>query len=440
MQNDNNRGIPNNGVTGAAFAHADVMDSGLTLSPDGAVNHDEVTRDGHLPASRIDEVDFMQLTDGSLVEMIENPEDPSRTSLAVCKDKEVRRTDEVESAGKLFRPIPRDGFARHIRLPNGAAPYQSVRCLLVKIMTFLNKCLDVSDSDRILLASFVVATWFIDRLPVAPYIALVGLPSSGKSTVLRVLRLVCRRSLLTADISSAGFYQACDQLTPTLLIDETATAGDRRSLFHLLRIGTSRDAVTLRKNQSFKVFGAKVVSWVELPRDEALNSRCVIISLNESRRTDLLRPTDPAIVAEAEALQQQLLQYRLECLNTVSLDPTPGDENLISRDRDLFQAFALAAEPWRKILARIFTQQQALTQEPLFPKHAAVLYHLYSTIHAPMDATGELGTVKNLADLLNRTLGLLGESMRLNPREVGARLRLSVLPGASAVRRAGTCS
>jgi hypothetical protein len=119
-------------------------------------------------------------------------------------------------------------------------------------------------------------------------------PCPGRTTrfgqVDGALSLICRRSLLTADISSAAFYQVCDQLTPTLLIDETATAGNRRSLFHLLRTGTSRDAVALRKNQSFHAFGAKVVAWLELPHDAALNSRCVIITLNETRRTDLLRP------------------------------------------------------------------------------------------------------------------------------------------------------
>ncbi len=403
----------------------DVLHPESAVANNGAAMHADVTgvSDRHPSASRIEEIDFAELADGTLVEMVEDPKDPSRSCLAVCKGKEVRITGEVESAGKLMRPISRDGdYVRHIRLPNGAAPYQSVRSLLTKILIFLNKCVDVSDCDRILLATFVVATWFVDRLPVAPYIALVGLPSSGKSTVLRVLRLLCRRSLLTADISSAAFYQVCDELTPTLLIDETATAGDRRSLYHLLRIGTSRDTVTLRKNQSFSAFGAKVVAWVEVPHDGALNSRSVIISLNESRRTDLLRPTDPGILAEAEALQQQLLQYRLGCLNTVSLSPTAGDEILISRDRDLYQAFALGAEPWRKTLVRIFAQQQALTRESLFPKHAAVLYQLYAMIHEPMDATGELGTVKNVADLLNRTLGLLGDSMRLNPREVGAAL------------------
>jgi hypothetical protein len=37
------------------------------------MHHDEVTRDYDTPASRIQEIDFVQLGDGSLVEMIEIP-------------------------------------------------------------------------------------------------------------------------------------------------------------------------------------------------------------------------------------------------------------------------------------------------------------------------------------------------------------------------------
>ena len=79
-------------------------------------------------------------------------------------------------------------------------------------------------SDVSLIAAFVVSTWFIEDLAVAPYLALVGPPRSGKTTLLQVLNLVCRRPLLTADITSAAFYEVYEKLTPTLLVDETPPA------------------------------------------------------------------------------------------------------------------------------------------------------------------------------------------------------------------------
>jgi hypothetical protein len=117
----------------------------------------------------------------------------------------------------------------------------------------------------------------------------VGLPRSGKTTGLRLLELLCRRSLLTSDITSASFYATCNLVTPTMLIDETATAGDRRALFHLLRVGSTKGSVVIRKNKAFNAYCPKVVCWTELPNDTALNSRCVIIPLQESERTNLRR-------------------------------------------------------------------------------------------------------------------------------------------------------
>jgi hypothetical protein len=56
----------------------------------------------------------------------------------------------------------------------------------------------------------------------------IGQISAGQTT-LRFLDLLCRRSLLTSDITSASFYATTNLVTPTLLIDEKATAGDQRA-------------------------------------------------------------------------------------------------------------------------------------------------------------------------------------------------------------------
>jgi len=416
----NNDELQIDGQTCDIAMHDEVMDAEPTRATDGRpLIHDQVTSERN---AKTQEVDFAQLADGSLLELIQSPQSRSETCLAVWNGDKVVFKNEVNSAGTLFKPMPRSGHLQHIRLPNGADPYDSVHALLLKINSVFSKCLDVGDHERFLLVGFVVATWFIERLPVAPYIALVGLPGSGKSTALRILGLLCRRPLLTADISSAAFYQVCDQVSPTLLIDEAATAGNRKALFHLLRSSSSPDTVAFRKNQSFRAFGAKAVTFVELPSDAALNSRFIVLSLHETYRTDLSLVTDPDIMAEAEILQRQLLQYRLECLNRLSLSPTPGDEKLISRNRDLYRALALGCAPWRQFLLRSFTERQTVTREPLFPTHAAVLSHLYHRIHDPIKAGGEIGTVGTLSELINRTLGLIRHSTRLNPREVGAAL------------------
>ena len=268
-----------------------------------------------------------------------------------------------------------------------------------------------------------MSTWFLERLQIAPYLALVGLPRSGKTTLLQVLNLLCRRPLLTADITSAAFYEVYEKLGPTLLVDETLTAGNRRELFHLLKTGTTRGSVTLRKGRSLKAFGPKVITWTELPNDAALNSRCVIIPMQETNRTDLAKPTDKKILDLAGDLRKELLQYRLEKYHSLRVPKVEGDERLHSRTRDLYQSLALplgADSGLGEHLVHLFEKQQEINREPLSPACAAVLRFLYLWIHLNLKE-GKCAQ-KDLTFGVNLNLERLQETFRLNAHEVGRAL------------------
>lgn len=376
------------------------------------------------------ETDFAQLEDGSLVEMIEDPQNPSRAQFVLYKDADARIVDRVHSPAGVLKPLHREAeVVKHVRLPKGVKDYGSVAALLWRMNEeIFTRCLDLDNDKRFLLACFVVSTWFIDcaGMPVAPYLALVGPPSSGKSTVLRILRLLCRRSLLTADISSAAFYQVCERLTPTLLIDEAATTANSRYLLHLLRIGTSREVVTLRKGQSFKAYGAKAVAWNELPNDSALNSRCIILSMCETTRRDLKSPNDAEIVATADDIQQQLLQYRIAKFNKLRAREIVDDKEprVLARYWDLYNALGLAIaedERYSRWLWRCIKSQMLANREPLPAQQAAVLQTLYRLIHLEeQEGGGQL--MADLTRLVNIDLKKSRESFRLTPRGVGAAL------------------
>ena len=188
------------------------------------------------------ETDFAQLEDGSIVEMIEDPEIPSRSMFAVFKNGNVDYVHRVRANKVILVPPSRNsGVVKYVRLPRGAEPYETVNSLLPQMYWIFDHCMEIGPMYSFLLANFVLASWVVDRLPVAPYIAAVGLSGSGKSTLLQILSLLCRRSMLTADITSAAFYRICDLLSPTLMIDETITAGHRSNLFHLLRLVSHRE-------------------------------------------------------------------------------------------------------------------------------------------------------------------------------------------------------
>jgi hypothetical protein len=367
--------------------------------------------------------DFAQLDNGVRVETVEDPTDHTKTLLAIYENGSVRLDGQYKSGGRLLAPVPRDsGIFNRVRLPRGAAPYKSIRSLLIDTRGLLCACLDIDPALAYLVSLFILSSWFAEKLPVAPYVALVGMPRSGKTTLLRLLQLLCRRSILVADISSAAFYQVYEQTTPTLLIDETRTAADQKKLFHLLRSGSTPGFVALRKDSSSNCYGPKVFAWTELPDDRALNTRCIVIPMYETDRTDLKRPTDPRILLAAEVLQKQFLQLRLENFN---LAPPPnvtnvkGVDPLHSRNRDLYEALAYPIAYDKKlcqVLALLIGKQDQFTREPLSARQGAVLGALVTAVHSP---GGSAALVADMTRSANRVLADQGEKLVLTPHAVG---------------------
>jgi len=99
-------------------------------------------------------------------------------------------------------------------------------------------------------------------------------------------------------------------------------------LFNLLKMGATPGATVLRKNQSFKVYGPKVICWIEPPTDPAINNRCIVVPLQESGRSDLKRISDPEIQMAADQVQRQLLQFRFNRLKSLTLAKVDGDDRL----------------------------------------------------------------------------------------------------------------
>ncbi len=176
------------------------------------------------PQSRdvpISETDFAELSDGTLVELVQDPSDPGQRCFAVWRNGEICFLNRLEADGRVFVPPAQNNeILDRIRLPRGVESYKSVQEILSGFESFISRCIAVDEKYVPVLANFVLSTWFVDRFLVAPYLSVVGLPQSGKTTLLRLLNLVCRRSLLVADISTASFYWACAKFMATILIDE----------------------------------------------------------------------------------------------------------------------------------------------------------------------------------------------------------------------------
>jgi hypothetical protein len=368
------------------------------------------------------ETNFRALEDGSLVDLVEDPSDPRRTLLALWKNGAVTYHQELEIEGQRYIPVQRDAeILRCIPLPRSAEPYASIQDLVRELSTLIRKCVSIDKKCLAPVIGFILDSWVVDRLRVAPYLSVVGLSQSGKTTLLRVLRLLCRRPLLIADPTLAALYEACDRLTPTQLIDETDAVDDPRKLYRLLRTGATGDVVALRKNRVFHNYGLRAFASKEPPNDLALNSRCVRIEMVEANNPRISSVDDENVKKWASKLQAQLLRFRFEKYHNLRIPKLPGSDRLRPRSRDLLRSLAAPCAGHRMFcedLTVFFQERDILSREALPLPESAVLTALFSTIH--QGSYSGFVPVKNLTATVNEILQENKQHFRLQPRRIGA--------------------
>jgi hypothetical protein len=390
-------------------------------------NSPKVGRNGHMklpPAAQslTQESQFEVLPDGILIDLVQ--EQSGDICFVVCRDGTATFHSTFQHGNvTLVPPKVHRSFVDALRLPKSLGTSETPRTLLSEIDDVLCTYLDLDKSDRKLVGHFALCTWLNDLQQVAPYLWIVGPSSCGKSTLLRLLGAISRRSVVAGDISSAALYTLSTSLRPTLLLDEFETAGDARSrsLQHLLRNGSSQGQRVFRGSRAYDVFGPKAIASRQGAGDLALASRGFVVAMGPTIR-DLPALEPDVLEGIADRLQPKLLTFRLE--NYERVKPVAlASSCLAPRMLDIARALALPllGDPdLERELVEIVKPHDAQAKvdrhgEPEW----VVITALYSRIHR---ATNLL-TVQELTLEVERVLANGGESYHLVPRKVGEILR-----------------
>lgn len=150
--------------------------------------------------------------------------------------------------------------------------------------------MDMAQADA--MALWIVLTWFIDVVEVAP-IAIITAPEKacGKSQLLQVLAYLVSRPLPAASCSASFLFRAIQAWRPTILIDEADTfIRDNAELKGLVNAGHTRANAFVGRTVAvgdgfepklFDVWGAKAFAGIALEKHlpDATISRGIVISL-----------------------------------------------------------------------------------------------------------------------------------------------------------------
>lgn len=108
---------------------------------------------------------------------------------------------------------------RGMPLPSGRESYGTTEKLFAQMLTTISDQTLLSPRVSGLLAYWVLSTWLLESLPIAPCLVITGSAYEGE-VVLRTLKSLCRHPLLLAGVSGATLNGVNWEISPTLLIAE----------------------------------------------------------------------------------------------------------------------------------------------------------------------------------------------------------------------------
>ena len=373
------------------------------------------------------EVVTAQLDGGGSAELIEDPEDATRTLFAVSQNDQVRFTDRIEARGRVLAPLKRHSdklFA--IKLPRGVRAYQSPAWLAREAGKLVDSIVSISEEMQLILGAFVMHTWISDQFSFSPCPVILG-PVELSLPLVQALSLVCRRALVVGKATPAGMLEVCSRIGSTLLLLDYGLSLDVR---RLVRMGMRRDVVAIQKNGALSPFGPKLIASLELPADPYWLSDGFLLALDLSNCPNLMKVCDRQVAERADELQQCLLQFRFDCLKA---GHALGDKLRSPSPRTVSDKFRCLVLPFvedERFCAKLIRAAQwSCRTRPLPVRQRAVVAAQFFLAHEHRQSM----LVGKITDVANQVLEEWGEEITLPPRKVG-----SILDGLGFVDRERT--
>jgi hypothetical protein len=310
-------------------------------------------------------------------------------------------------------------IGRALLLPAGATEYGSTRQLFNEIGTLVSRASRLPNSAVILVASWVFATWFADRLPVAPVIWITPSPTVSAGPLLQLLTLLCRRALLVTEPTVATLRSLPMELRPTI-VSEVSTIAP--AFLKALRASNRRGTLSVVGNKAIELYCPKVVISHQPLRDPALAGfpLQIVLPLSNEHIPGLDAQEAERIGSEFQA---KLLMYRL--LNWAKITAPDFDlGEYTASTRELAHTLAGCIvddkELQREIVSFLRPRDREIEVDRTLLLESIVIEGLWAACHD--SKYGDL-SVNDLTKSVNSILRGRGGSREVSPEMVGWKLR-----------------
>jgi hypothetical protein len=159
---------------------------------------------------------------------------PGGESIELIRDAETGRLNLLFFDGEKSEVVPSVEYAEHeyvppevrpsilraMTLPAKGTAFGSIRQLLDDISRTVVRYTALSDHLARGVARFVLATWVVDALAIAPWLRIVGPDTIAGGQLVQILTCLCRHALPLTDASVGAICSLPLVWRPTLLIQQ----------------------------------------------------------------------------------------------------------------------------------------------------------------------------------------------------------------------------
>ena len=343
-----------------------------------------------------------RLGDGTTIDLVAPTDD--QTAFVVARDGQHRVETATTIGSSRVVPVPAsNSLIRHrvVLLPSAVGSYGSEQELRAEVRDFIHRYVALSPRFERVAAAYVLFSWVYDAFNEVPYLRIRGDYGSGKTRFLQTVGSICRTPIFASGASTvAPLFHALSMFRGTLVLDEAdfRFTDEKAELVKILNNGNVRGMPVLRCQASpdgsfdaraYEVFGPKIVATRGLYDDKALESRFLTEQTGgEPLREDIPINLPDAHAAEAEALRNKLLAYRIRTLSGVQMDLPELFPELEPRLRQIISPLC-AVCPDDETRWAIFEVAQALGEDLQTDRGMTIEADLLAIIHELDEATSK---------------------------------------------------